>query len=154
CEKVVAFSLCMVEGDSLFWEYVGLDYAVALDLHLYYYTIRDMMNWAIANGYKWLRSTGLSYEPKFRMRHELDPLELYARLRPALANAFCRLLLPWSVPARYDKALRRFVSYRDLWSQVQYSGGKNPDAQYQNGLDFHHDWGDSHFFENKFQIGL
>ena len=24
-EKVVAFSLCMVEGDSLFWEYVGLD---------------------------------------------------------------------------------------------------------------------------------
>jgi Peptidogalycan biosysnthesis/recognition len=39
--KVVAFSLCMVEGDSLFWEYVGLDYAVALDLHLYYYTIRE-----------------------------------------------------------------------------------------------------------------
>jgi len=114
-EKVVAFSLCMVEGDSLFWEYVGLDYAVALDLHLYYYTIRDMMNWAIANGYKWLRSTGLSYEPKFRMRHDLDPLDLYARLRPALPNAIFRLLLPWIVPARYDKTLRRFANYRDLW---------------------------------------
>jgi len=114
-EKVVAFSLCMVEGDSLFWEYVGLDYAVALDLHLYYYTIRDMMNWAIGNGYSWLRSTGLSYEPKFRMRHDLDPLDLYARLRPALPNAIFRLLLPWIVPARYDKTLRRFANYRDLW---------------------------------------
>ncbi|QOZ38136.1 GNAT family N-acetyltransferase [Bradyrhizobium sp. CCBAU 53421] len=113
--KVIAFSLCMVEGDSLFWEYVGLDYAVALDLHLYYYTIRDMMNWAIANGYKWFRSTGLSYEPKFRMRHELDPLDLYARLRSPLPNAIFRLLLPWIVPARYDKTLRRFANYRDLW---------------------------------------
>jgi predicted N-acyltransferase len=113
--KVVAFSLCMVEGDSLFWEYVGLDYTIALDLHLYYYTIRDMMNWAIDNGYKWLRSTGLSYEPKFRMRHDLDPLDLYARLRSALPNAIFRLLLPWIVPARYDKTLRRFANYRDLW---------------------------------------
>jgi Acetyltransferase (GNAT) domain len=113
--KAVAFSLCMVEGDGLFWEYVGLDYAVALDLHLYYYTIRDMMNWAMANGYKWLRSTGLSYEPKFRMRHELDPLDLYARLRSPLPNAIFRRLLPWIVPARYDKTLRRFTNYRDLW---------------------------------------
>ena len=74
-----------------------------------------MMNWAIANGYKWLRSTGLSYEPKFRMRHELDPLDLYARLRSPLPNAIFRLLLPWIVPARYDKTLRRFANYRDLW---------------------------------------
>jgi predicted N-acyltransferase len=114
-ENVVAFSLCMVEGDSLFWEYVGLDYSVALDLHLYYYAIRDMMNWAIANGYKWLRSTGLSYEPKFRMRHDLDPLDLYVRLRSPLPNAIFRLLLPWIVPARYDKTLRRFANYSDLW---------------------------------------
>ncbi|MHC2250605.1 hypothetical protein ACVILK_000297 [Bradyrhizobium embrapense] len=113
--KVIAFSLCMVEGDSLFWEYVGLDYAVALDLHLYYYTIRDMMNWAIANGYRWFRSTGLSYEPKFRMRHELDPLDLYARFRSPLLNAIFRLLLPWIVPARYDETLRKFANYRDLW---------------------------------------
>jgi hypothetical protein len=113
--KAIAFSLCMVEGDSLFWEYVGLDYAVALDLHLYYHTIRDMMNWAMANDYKWLRSTGLSYEPKFRMRHDLDPLDLYARLRSPLPNAIFRLVLPWIVPARYDETLRRFANYRDLW---------------------------------------
>lgn len=31
---------------------------------------------------------------------------------------------------------------------------KNPSTQYQNGLDFHLDWGASHFFNQKFQLGL
>lgn len=31
---------------------------------------------------------------------------------------------------------------------------KNPDTQYQNGMDFHLDWGASHFFDNKLQLGL
>jgi hypothetical protein len=31
---------------------------------------------------------------------------------------------------------------------------KNPSTQYQNGLDFHLDWGASHFFDQKFQLGL
>src|SRR6266481_640089 len=35
---LVAFSLCMVQGDSLYAEYVGFDYTIALDLHLYHYT--------------------------------------------------------------------------------------------------------------------
>ena len=47
---LVAFSLCMVQGDSLYAEYVGFDYAVALDLHLYHYMVRDMINWGIAEG--------------------------------------------------------------------------------------------------------
>ena len=42
------------------------------------------------------------------MRHKLDPLDLYARLRSALPNAIFRLLLPWIVPTRYGKTLRRF----------------------------------------------
>jgi hypothetical protein len=58
---------------------------------------------------------GDGYEPKFRMRHDLDPLDLYARFRSSLPNAIFRLLLPWIVPARYDKTLRRFANYRDLW---------------------------------------
>jgi Peptidogalycan biosysnthesis/recognition len=40
---LVAFSLCMVQGDSLYAEYVGFDYTVALDLHLYHYVVRDMI---------------------------------------------------------------------------------------------------------------
>ena len=52
-KKLVAFSLCMVQGDSLYAEYVGFDYSVALDLHLYHYVVRDMISWGISNGYKW-----------------------------------------------------------------------------------------------------
>ncbi|MBN9601681.1 MAG: transporter [Afipia felis] len=31
---------------------------------------------------------------------------------------------------------------------------KNTDTQYQNGTDFHIDWGASHFFDNKLQLGI
>jgi hypothetical protein len=112
---LVAFSLCMVQGDSLYAEYVGFDYAVALDLHLYHYVVRDMINWGIRKGYKWFRSSGLSYDPKLHMRHRLDPIDLYVRHTSILANAIFKLVLPWIVPARYDPTLKLFANYKDLW---------------------------------------
>ena len=112
---LVAFSLCMVQGDSLYAEYVGFDYSVALDLHLYHYVVRDMISWGISRGYKWFRSSGLNYDPKLHMRHRLDPIDLYVRHTSALANAIFRLALPWIVPVRYDATLKRFPNYEELW---------------------------------------
>jgi predicted N-acyltransferase len=112
---LVAFSLCMVQGDSLYAEYVGFDYAVALDLHLYHYVVRDMINWGIGKGYKWFRSSGLNYDPKLHMKHRLDPVDLYARHTSTLANAIFRLALPWMAPARYDATLKLFPDYKELW---------------------------------------
>ncbi len=112
---LVAFSLCMVQGDSLYAEYVGFDYTVALDLHLYHYVVRDMINWGISKGYKWFRSSGLNYDPKLHMRHRLDPIDLYVRHTSALANAIFRLALPWIVPVRYDATLKLFQDYKELW---------------------------------------
>ena len=112
---LVAFSLCMVQGDSLHAEYVGFDYAVALDLHLYHYVVRDMIGWGISNGYKWFRSSGLNYDPKLHMRHRLDPIDLYVRHTSILANAIFRLALPWIVPVRHDATLKLFANYEDLW---------------------------------------
>jgi hypothetical protein len=112
---LVAFSLCMVQGDSLYAEYVGFDYAVALDLHLYHYVVRDMISWGIGKGYRWFRSSGLNYDPKLHMRHRLDPLDLYVRHTSALANAIFSLALPWIVPVRYDATLKLFPDYKELW---------------------------------------
>jgi hypothetical protein len=112
---MVAFSLCMVQGDSLYAEYVGFDYAVALDLHLYHYIVRDMINWGICQGYKWFRSSGLNYDPKLHMRHRLDPIDLYVRHTSAAANVILKLVLPWMVPARYDATLKLFPNYQELW---------------------------------------
>ena len=112
---LVAFSLCMVQGDSLYAEYVGFDYTVALDLHLYHYVVRDMISWGISNGYKWFRSSGLNYDPKLHMKHRLDPIDLYARHTSAIANPIFRLALPWIVPVRYDATLKLFQNYWELW---------------------------------------
>lgn len=112
---LVAFSLCMVQGDSLYAEYVGFDYSVALDLHLYHYVVRDMISWGISKGYKWFRSSGLNYDPKLHMRHRLDPIDLYARHTSVLPNAIFKLALPWIVPVRYDATLKLFPDYKELW---------------------------------------
>jgi peptidoglycan biosynthesis/recognition FemAB-like protein len=115
--RAIAFTLCMIEGDALFAEYIGLDYRVALDLHLYHYAVRDMTSWAIANGYKWLRSSGLNYDPKLHLRHKLDPIDLYVRHTSPIANAVLRRLLPLIEPTRYDPILKKFANYAELWEE-------------------------------------
>jgi hypothetical protein len=113
-DRIVAFNLCMVHEDAIYDQYIGLDYTVALDLHLYHYTFRDIMSWAIANGYKWYRSNGLNYDPKLHLRMQLDPLDLYVRHRSPIANAVMKAVLPWLEPTQYDKHLKRFHNYNDL----------------------------------------
>lgn len=113
--RVVAFNLCMLHGENIYDEYLGLDYAVALDLHLYHYTMRDVFNWAVANGFKWSCSNGLNYDPKLHLRTELIPLDLYVRHTSAIANQVLKLALPLLEPTRYDKTLQKFANYKDLW---------------------------------------
>jgi predicted N-acyltransferase len=113
-KKIVAFNLCMVSGQSLVSEYIGLDYSVAFDLHLYYVAVRDVMKWAIVNKYRWYCSTALNYEPKFHLRHELDPLDLYVKHTSFIFNWVLRRAMPLLEPTRYDKMLQRFSNYNDL----------------------------------------
>ena len=47
----------MIEGDAIYAEYIGLDYSIALKLHLYHYVVRDMIKWSIAHNYRWFRSS-------------------------------------------------------------------------------------------------
>ncbi len=113
--KPIAFSVSMVHGDTIYNEYLGLDYAVALKLHLYYYAFRDIASWAIANGYRRWVSTGLSYEPKLQLRFELAPLDLYVRHTSPALNVLLSWLLPLIEPTRHDKTLRKFPNYAQMW---------------------------------------
>jgi hypothetical protein len=113
--RIVAFTLCMIEGDAIHAEYIGLDYSVALDLHLYHYAVRDMISWAMAQGYRCLRSSGLNYDPKLHLRHVLDPTDLYVRHTSLVINAVLKRILPWIEPTRYDPTLKKFPNYRELW---------------------------------------
>jgi len=113
--KPVAFSVSMAHGDAIYNEYLGLDYDVALKLHLYYFAFRDIASWAIANGYKRWVSTGLSYEPKLQLGFRLVPLDLYVRHTSAALNVLLGWLLPLIEPTRHDKTLRKFANYDEMW---------------------------------------
>jgi hypothetical protein len=113
--RAIAFSICMVQGNCIYDEYIGLDYKIALDLHLYHYTFRDIVSWAIANGYKTYLSNGLNYDPKLHLKCRLYPLDLYVRHRSDAITSLFELVLPFIEPARFDRNLRRFANYPELW---------------------------------------
>ena len=112
--RPIALSICMLHGDSIYAEYLGLDYAVALDLHLYHYAFRDIVRWAIPRGFKWFRSGGLNYQPKYHLRVRLDPLDLYVRHCNDVINAVLRRVLPLVEPTRYDPVLKKFPDFATL----------------------------------------
>jgi predicted N-acyltransferase len=114
--RAVAFSLCMVAGEDIFAEYLGLDYSCALDLHLYHYAFRDVVSWAMANGYRSFRSSGLNYDPKLHLRSRLDPLDLYVRHCSPMVNKVLAEVLPALEPTHADPVLRRFPNYDEMWA--------------------------------------
>jgi len=114
--RLVAFGSCLLQGDMIHGEYLGLDYTVALDMHLYHSTFRDLISWAIANGYKRFHSSALNYDPKFHLRYRLDPIDLYVRHTSTFLNAILRHILPCIEPTRFDKTLPLFDNYDELWA--------------------------------------
>ncbi len=113
-EKVISFNMCLKNGKELCSEYVGFDYTVAFDLHLYNVMTKNIMEWAIANDYQWYSSTSLNYEPKYHFRHQLDPLDLYVRHVSPPINSIMKRALLYLEPTRRDEMLKRFSNYADL----------------------------------------
>jgi peptidoglycan biosynthesis/recognition FemAB-like protein len=113
--RIIAFGLCMMQGDDICHEYVGFDYSVAFELNLYYRVFHDIIEWAIANGYKRFFSGSLNYDPKWHLRQSLYPVDLYVRHTSEPINAVLKRLLPLMEPTRSDPILPHFHNYRDLW---------------------------------------
>ena len=106
--KIVAFSFCLVCGEAIYDECIGLDYSVALDLHLYFYTLRDIISWALQQRLKYYYSNPLNYEPKLHLDCELVPLDLYVRHTSALLNPIFRRVIKYLGPSRHEPVLKRF----------------------------------------------
>jgi len=106
--KIVAFSFCLVCEEEIYDECIGLDYGLALDLHLYFYTLRDIISWSLQQRLKYYYSNPLNYEPKLHLDCELVPLDLYVRHTAALLNPIFRRMIKYLGPTRHDPILRRF----------------------------------------------
>ena len=112
--KIVAFSFCLVCGDTMYDECIGLDYSVALDLHLYFYTLRDIISWALQQRLKYYYSNPLNYEPKLHLDCELVPLDLYVQHTSALLNPIFGRVVKYLGPTRHDPVLQRFPNADQL----------------------------------------
>lgn len=112
--RVVAFSLCMVHGNTIYDEYLGLDYAVAYKLNLYFYTLRDILSWALDHGLKNYYSSPLNYDPKLHLGCDLVPLDLYVTHTKTLLNPLFRRAVKFLEPTRHDPVLRRFRNAHQL----------------------------------------
>ena len=112
--KIVAFSFCLVCDDKIYDECIGLDYSVALELHLYFYTLRDIISWALEQGLKYYYSNPLNYEPKLHLDCELVPLDLYVRHTSAVLNPAFRRVIKYLGPTRHDPVLQRFPNADQL----------------------------------------
>jgi len=112
--RIVAFSFALLSGDTLYDEVIGLDYDVALDLHLYFYTMRDVIRWAIDQKLRYYVSGPLNYDPKLHLGHELAPLDLYVRHTNALLNPIFKIALKYLEPTRHDPILKKFPNAAQL----------------------------------------
>ncbi len=106
--KAIAFSVALVHDDTIYDDYLGLEYRVALDLHLYFYTLRDIITWALAHGLKRYRSSPLNYQPKLHLGCDLFPLDLYVRHTNPFLNKIFPPVLKLLEPTRHDPVLKRF----------------------------------------------
>src|SRR5882724_7916158 len=70
--RIIAFASTIVHQGVLRDNYIGLDYSVALDQHLYFVTWRDTIIWALKNGIHTYHSAPLNYDPKYHFRMELE----------------------------------------------------------------------------------
>lgn len=112
--RIVAFSFCLICDNAMYDECMGLDYSVALDLHLYFYTLRDVITWSLQERLKYYYSNPLNYEPKLHLDCELVPLDLYVMHTNAFLNPIFRRAIKYLGPTRQDPVLRRFPNADQL----------------------------------------
>jgi hypothetical protein len=112
--KAIAFSVALVHEDIIYDDYLGLDYGVALDLHLYFHTLRDILSWSLKQGLKRYRSSPLNYQPKLHLGCDLYPLDLYVRHTNPVLNRMFGPILKFLEPTRHDPVLKRFRNAREL----------------------------------------
>ena len=112
--RIIAFNLCLVHDGILHDLDVGLDYSVALDLHLYFVTWRDVIQWCLKNGVTTYHTGPLNYDPKLHLKLMLAPQDLYARHNSPFFNPIFKLAIKYLEPTRHDSTLKKFANAREL----------------------------------------
>lgn len=86
--KLVSFAYCLVSDEHFIDLYLGFDYSIAYDVHLYFIRFCDLMKWCIGHGIKTYDMGQTGYEAKRRSGLKEIPLFIYAKHRNKWINAF------------------------------------------------------------------
>jgi predicted N-acyltransferase len=104
--KLVAFSHCLLLDNRLIGYYLGFDYSVAYEHHLYFVKFRDILNWCIQNGIETYEMGISGYEPKKRLKFDFIPLYVYVKHRTKWLNPLFGILCRALKPENFDSVLR------------------------------------------------
>ena len=130
--KLVAFLLALVSDGLMVDYYLGLDYAVAHDLHLFFVKHRDVMKWCIANGIKRYEIGFSGYEPKKRLGFDFTPLHIYVRHRNRVINPLFRVMCKFLKFENFDPDLKKIA--RSLREEGAFNAkGIRPDSLKRRG---------------------
>ena len=90
--KLAAFTFCLVSKSVLIDYYLGLDYTLAHEFHLYFIKFKEITNWCLAHGIKTYEMGATGYEPKRRLNFDLIPVYLYVKGRHKILRPFLKCL--------------------------------------------------------------
>lgn len=87
--KLVAFMLCFQLGEKAINKFIGIDYSVGMQSHLYFQLWEQAVKWACSVGVTSLESGQTAYGAKREVGHQLVPLHCYCQHRnPLLHRVF------------------------------------------------------------------
>ena len=113
--KLVAFDLCLVANGIMIDEYIGLDYTVAYEYHLYHVTFRDIFNWCLQNNIRVLQGGTLNYDPKKHLDFKFNPAYILIKHRNIFINAIFGLLCIFLKPENFDPVLKSMKKKSNLF---------------------------------------
>jgi hypothetical protein len=105
-DKIVAFNLCLIKGDTFIDKFIGFDYAVAHKYHLYFTTFCHNLEFCIKNNIRFYQPGTTDYYPKLRLGAKLIPLYDYTSTFNPLFDAGFRLIAPFIQPKNLDPSLK------------------------------------------------
>ncbi|MGA3171665.1 MAG: GNAT family N-acetyltransferase [Chthoniobacteraceae bacterium] len=112
--RIIAFNVCLVHDGVIYDLDLGMDYRAAMDLHMYFVTWRDVVEWSIAQGLRMYHAGPLNYDPKLHLKLKLAPQDLYARHVTGWVNPFFKVAMAFMHPVRHNAIIRRFENAGEL----------------------------------------
>ena len=106
--QLASFMFCLVSQDLFLNYFLGFNYKLANEHHLFFNNFRDSLNWAIERGIKKYEMGTTGYDPKRRLGFEFVPLYLYVKMRPRLMRPVLKLLNVLLKFENFDPELKRW----------------------------------------------